>query len=879
MTDDLGDLILGETPKTTSQTTSAQPTSPKSSYTVNPKILDNLRQTESGGDALAVNKDTNALGAYQFLPTTVQMMHKQGIKFNPFDEKESRGAAEQYLGSLIEKNNGDVRAALAQYGGFKTKDPSAYVNKILKGVDQTTATQPSQTTQPTPQESDDPLGDLILNKTPTYKSTAGAGRGSYAGYTAPPSAVAGAGRGSYAGYSEDERRAYQVQQESNQRISDAAKAVYEVPRAIIQNTASQVAKGYGNIVGGLMPGPEGQSIEYGKRAQQVVPEFEPTSPVSKTVLNALNLPMEYGFQPAGKYAGDITQQVTGSPTAAGVVQGAIEASPMLLGLRGKKAPVATGEGTIVRGEIVPTDVPAVLRKQFAEKLQGPPKPEGYVAPEPIPTVEPTKTAPVTGVTAEAMAQPQKEKPSAIAAVEKPTEKITDQTSIPEPVAAPPVHKGVSKEIQNQKADVLQRVGFGTDELRSSAVNGDALQAAVDANMSKFIDHPLGEAAYNQLSKERQKLVDHAEQTIDATGGSRGADQSSLVNRGRTIDAPFKKFGDWFDEKTNNLYKAADEKSNGLPVVDPADIEALLSDREFNNTANAKNQQNLVTSIKDQLDLMKETNPEGLTVKNTEQFRKWLNTIWNKDNSSLIAKVKEQIDGAVLKHAGEDVYAQGRNLWKLRKETLEDPKGISKLFEFDPNTPINRRTAFEDLPNAVVNLDAEQYAHVINTLKNMPPELQPMAQKALAEIQAQHVNNMLAKGTTNAQKWNPKNVSTYRKANSQNIRMSFEDNPKALQMIDDLEAAGHILDYDPSYKGAASQAQSAMKRGFLPNLIGKGATTAGAGAGGAIAGPVGAAGGAALGEYLGGKAMSSAEAATAQKNWQKRMHKLSDIGKQ
>ena len=752
----------------------------------------------------------------------------------------------------------------------------AYMSKTIPSS--VTPTQATSTAISAPESTN--FADIWQSIEPTQTSTAGAGRGSYAGYEAPPSGVAGAGRGSYAGYSEDERRAYQVQQESNKRISDAAKAVYEVPRAIIQNTASLAAKGYGNIVGGLMPGPEGQSIEYGKRAQEVVPEFQPTSPVSQTVLNALNLPMEYVVQPAAKYTGDITQQITGSPTAAGVVQGAVEASPMLLGLRGKgKAPLATSEGTIIRGEVAPTDVPAVLRKQFAEKVQGPPKPEGYVAPEPTPTTTPIKTAPVTGVTAEAMSQPQKEKPSAVAAIEKPIEKITDQTSIPEPVAAPPVYKGVSKEIQNQKADVLQRVGFDSDELRSSAVNGDALQAAVDANMAKFIDHPLGEAAYNQLSKERQKLVDHAEQTIDATGGSRGADQSSLVNRGRTIDAPFKKFGDWFDEKTNNLYKAADEKSNGLPVVDPADIEALLSDREFNNTANAKNQQNLVTSIKDQLELMKENNPEGLTVKNTEQFRKWLNTIWNKDNSSLIAKVKEQIDGAVLKHAGEDVYAQGRNLWKLRKETLEDPKGISKLFEFDPNTPINRRTAFEDLPNAVVNLDAEQYAHVINTLKNMPPELQPMAQKALAEIQAQHVNNMLAKGTTNAQKWNPKNVSTYRKANSQNIRMSFEDNPKALQMIDDLEAAGHILDYDPSYKGAASQAQSAMKRGFLPNLIGKGATTAGAGAGGAIAGPVGAAGGAALGEYLGGKAMSSAEAATAQKNWQKRMHKLSDIGKQ
>ena len=42
-------------------------------------VLDNLKQTESSGDAYAVNKDTGAMGAYQFLPSTVAMLHKQGI--------------------------------------------------------------------------------------------------------------------------------------------------------------------------------------------------------------------------------------------------------------------------------------------------------------------------------------------------------------------------------------------------------------------------------------------------------------------------------------------------------------------------------------------------------------------------------------------------------------------------------------------------------------------------------------------------------------------------------------------------------------------------------------------------------------------------------
>lgn len=94
-------------------------------------VLDNLKQTESSGDAYAVNKDTGAMGAYQFLPSTVAMLHKQGIQFDPFNEQEARGAAKTYLTQLTAQNGGDLSKAVAQYGGFKTKDASGYVAKVL----------------------------------------------------------------------------------------------------------------------------------------------------------------------------------------------------------------------------------------------------------------------------------------------------------------------------------------------------------------------------------------------------------------------------------------------------------------------------------------------------------------------------------------------------------------------------------------------------------------------------------------------------------------------------------------------------------------------------------------------------------------------------
>ena len=100
-------------------------------------LLDSLKSTESSGNPYAVNKDTKAMGAYQHLPETVQMLHKQGIEYNPFNENEQRQATKQYLVQLLDKNKGDLNAALAQYGGFKTKDPSGYIQKVTSNAPDT----------------------------------------------------------------------------------------------------------------------------------------------------------------------------------------------------------------------------------------------------------------------------------------------------------------------------------------------------------------------------------------------------------------------------------------------------------------------------------------------------------------------------------------------------------------------------------------------------------------------------------------------------------------------------------------------------------------------------------------------------------------------
>ena len=112
--DEVSELILGKPSKTV----------------VTDQLLDAVKAVESGGNPRAVNPQSGAMGAYQFMPGTVKALQSQGVKFDPFNEPQAREAARGYLQTLLDKNNGNVDKALAQYGGFVTKNPSGYISKV-----------------------------------------------------------------------------------------------------------------------------------------------------------------------------------------------------------------------------------------------------------------------------------------------------------------------------------------------------------------------------------------------------------------------------------------------------------------------------------------------------------------------------------------------------------------------------------------------------------------------------------------------------------------------------------------------------------------------------------------------------------------------------
>jgi hypothetical protein len=111
----------------------------------------------------------------------------------------------------------------------------------------------------------------------------------------------------------------------------------------------------------------------------------------------------------------------------------------------------------------------------------------------------------------------------------------------------------------------------------------------------------------------------------------------------------------------------------------------------------------------------------------------------------VGRLKNAIDEEITRGAGEDIYAHARAIRQLRAQTLDDPRGISQLFDTDPNNPINRSTALEKIPEKLTPPPIDQYAHVIETLQGMPEELQPSAQPALGEIRAHLLNKTLQAG--------------------------------------------------------------------------------------------------------------------------------------
>jgi len=502
-------------------------------------------------------------------------------------------------------------------------------------------------------------------------------------------------------------------------------------------------------------------------------------------------------------------------------------------------------------------------------------------PPEAPRVEPTLGGKPKVTYAEFQAQLQAKQQGGPAATLPPAPRIQTPT-MPAPTQTQPfpevkyATKGkVNLAEQEQRKQVLQRVGL--ENARESSILGDGFAAANEFQTSK-VDAPVGQLYRDTLANERATLENFGQKIVERTGGTLGLDETSLYDRGTRITRPFDDFKAALQTQMDQAYTQAKQVAGTQPAVIPNNIQQFL-DTNSNFTVNdsfMSLRRGVESHLKenDLLDANGKVKP--MTVEQAENLRKYINSNWNNERSGIIGRFKDKIDNDVTSVAGKDVYKKARDIRTKIARLLDDPKGVAKIMDYDPQSPMNRAVPFEKIASTVERMDVDQQRHLIKLLKEMPDEVRPQADAAIAEIKAQFANRILQEGSKNKGQWNAGNITKYLNDNNRKLGILMEDKELA-QMVKDLHDAGHLVKYDSSYPGAAIQAHNLIRLGAMP-LLGTLGTSVGGAVGGAFGGVPGAGVGATVGGMYGAKRGAAMAEKSAVKRAQKKMVPLKDVGK-
>ena len=448
----------------------------------------------------------------------------------------------------------------------------------------------------------------------------------------------------------------------------------------------------------------------------------------------------------------------------------------------------------------------------------------------------------------------------------PTSTTTPRPTIDNPFTEPMYAKTGQLPIDEQiyRAETVKELGIPT--IREGTITGDGFKTADEYATAKVVG-PVRETYNNQIALEQQALRDYARGIVEKTGGSIGLDENSLYNRGQAIAQPFDAFKKLLTEQMRGAYQAAGEVAQGAPAVAPDTFQKFLNtNSNFVVNDSFKSLRNGIKShLTEQGLVNKDGSIKAMTVDQSELLRQYINSNWNPDRSRIIHKLTDSIDNDVTRVAGTDIYESARGIRTKMANLLEDPVGVSKIMDYDPKTPINRSTAFPDIPKAVEKMTPDQQAHLVKVLQDMPPELQPQAQKAIAEIKSQFANRIAeVGGKIGSDDWNATAVSKYLRDNNRSLRILTGD-PQMARSLTVLNDGGHFLKMDKGYKGAAIQTANMFDNKLISNTL----TLAGSALGGSIGASVGGALGGTTGAVIGGTTLSGAFGAAAQRSVQRR----------
>ena len=373
--------------------------------------------------------------------------------------------------------------------------------------------------------------------------------------------------------------------------------------------------------------------------------------------------------------------------------------------------------------------------------------------------------------------------------------------------------GVSQPEQIARAEVLNRIDPNL-KVDPNVIEGRGKDRASDYAVSKT-DTPLGNLLSEKFKEEKSALNNYGEKVIKDTGGTFGLDESANYKRGNGTIKYFQELENHFDQAINKIYTERDIIAKDIPVTGQT-IKTALSDPVILELGDNAKLAKAATARLKQLGMMDaEGNMLPTNGFKAEQFRKWLNEkgVWDRNNAKMHSELKNAVDADVIStlDPNSSIYRDARDLYILKKNTLENPKGISSILEAEGPNKINRKIDIEKIPNAIAGMGIDQFTHILNTLDSAPKELQSAALKAKSEIKAQFANRVHEAFQRNA------NAGTkYLNENKEVMNRLFS--PQEMAKFNDYNSAAHILKTDTGYPGAAVQAINVEQK--LPTRIGR-----------------------------------------------------------
>jgi len=771
---------------------------PTKSYGTPAKMLDNLDHTESSGNPYAVNKDTGAMGPYQFLPSTVAMLRKQGVKFDPFDPQEARAAADYYIQQLKQQNGGTYQGALKAYGGFVHADPTQYVSKVMAGVPDAETppapTIPGQTNSgQQPQQNAGPMSDLFstlqsgmqqaqqaapkVASQPASPATAPSAQHS--------SALATLGQGA-AGLADTIASAPGAMMQG---------ADYAVRRAL-QQSPQQAAQAAGSDFGGSIhpvgnlfgvTNTPGYQNEASQRLSQLAGNA--INKGATAVANATGLPQ----QDVSNMAGSLSLLVPGALKVA--------------------APIARDVAGVAGDAAAETAADDTNMRPAAETPTGPPmQPRTVVGggaasvnsnPYPVLTGEENARGPFPQI-----------KTSKIAQDVTPDEQA----------------------VRSQIASTI--LGDQGGAVRSGVLTGNENTLRDEYAAAKSpVQTPATMAIKQQIVNEQDALSKYAQERVDATGAS----PNILTNeeRGRVINdaiyGPEDSLTAYLRNTKRAIYDEAQRVAGDNPIK-TTHIDSLLSDPQFQAGVKLSGNEGTVGGAADLIQLARTTGfrdpvsgdmyaPNSVAA--WDAVRKSINSEWSPSNRNVVRQLNGAIDKDIAAAGGQEMYKLGDRIHQV-EQTLLDSKGIgSVLGEYDDNG-IKTGPSLESIPQKLNTMPLDQWQHIHDTLDDLsrgqirgapdgmppvPPGVQQAAAQARQEMNGALARSVYEAGAAKAGVWNQNAVNKVLNSSvGQKITRNFS--PDEVQAFHTLNYGGQIMPGVHSYEGAGNQLARLAKPGFV-----------------------------------------------------------------